>query len=300
LPAAGSTLKQAGAYVPELTTHIIIAIAIIAFICEYMDSTLGMGYGTTMTPVLMLFGFSPLSIVPVILLSELITGTLSGLMHHKEGNVDFHFKVLNFQRIKDSLRLPGPKNPDYHTYGIQISTHLKVVILLLSATIIGSSSAVFTAKVLPKQWTSLYISIMVIAMGVLILVCFNRQFKYSWKKIAGLGLLASFNKGLTGGGYGPLVVSGQILSGVQGKNAIGITSLAEGITCALGVSIYFLTARSSIDFRLAPIIIAGAVCSIPFSVKSVKIMNPKLLKLLIAVLTIILGIITLIKTLNAF
>jgi uncharacterized protein len=284
----------------ELTIQMSIAILFIAFICEYMDSTLGMGYGTTMTPVLMLFGFSPLSIVPVVLLSELITGTLSGMMHHKEGNVDFHFKVLNFQRIKNSLKLPEPTNPDYHTYGIQISQHLKVVILLLSATIIGSSSAVFTAKILPKQWSSLYISIMVISMGVLILVCFNRQFRYSWKKIAGLGLLASFNKGLTGGGYGPLVVSGQILSGVQGKNAIGITSLAEGITCVLGFSIYFFTAKSSIEWRLAPIIIAGAVLSVPFSVKSVKIINPKLLKVMIAILTIILGIVTLIKTLKSF
>jgi uncharacterized membrane protein YfcA len=278
----------------------VLSIALIAFLCEYMDSTLGMGYGTTMTPVLMLFGFSPLAIVPSVLLSELITGVLSGAMHHREGNVNFHFKVLNFQRIKDSLKLPEPVNPDHHTYGIQISAHLKVVILLLSATILGSTSAVFTARVLPKQWTSLYISAMVIAMGILILTCFNRQFKYSWKKILGLGLLASFNKGLTGGGYGPLVVSGQMLSGVEGKNAIGITSMAEGITCALGVTIYWLTAKNMIDWRLAPIIIVGAVCSVPFSVKSVKIMNPRLLKVLIAVLTIILGVVTLLKTLKNF
>jgi hypothetical protein len=284
----------------ELTIQIIMAIMFIAFLCEYMDSTLGMGYGTTMTPVLMLFGFSPLHIVPAVLLSELITGILAGSLHHREGNVDFHFKVLNFQRIKDSLKLPEPVNPDYHTYGIQVSTHLKAVILLLSATIIGASSAVFTAKVLPQKWTSLYISLMVIAMGALILICFNKQFRYSWKKIIGLGLLASFNKGLTGGGYGPLVVSGQILSGVEGKNAIGITSMAEGITCALGVAIYFFIAKNNIDWRLAPIIIAGAVCSVPFSVKSVKIMNPQILKALIAVLTIVLGVFTLLKTLKSF
>lgn len=284
----------------ELTIQMILVIALIAFFCEYMDSTLGMGYGTTMTPVLMLMGFTPLQIVPCVLLSELVTGTLSGTMHHREGNVNFHFKILNFQRIKDSLRLPEPASPDVHTYGIQVSKHLKVVLLLLAATILGSSSAVYTARILPKQWTSLYISLMVIAMGVLILACFNRQFRYSWKKIVGLGLLASFNKGLTGGGYGPLVVSGQMLSGVEGKNAIGITSMAEGITCALGVTIYFLTAKEGIDWKLAPIIVTGAICSIPFSVKSVKVMHPKLLKILIAVLTIILGIVTLLKTLKAF
>lgn len=284
----------------ELTMQMVFAIILIALFCEYMDSTLGMGYGTTMTPVLMLFGFTPLQIVPAVLLSELITGVLSGSMHHREGNVNFHFKVLNFQRIKESLKLPELSNPDHHTYGIQISSHLKVVLLLLSATILGSTSAVFTAKVLPKQWTSLYISVMVIAMGVLILVCFNKQFAYSWKKIIGLGLLASFNKGLTGGGYGPLVVSGQMLSGVEGKNAIGITSMAEGITCALGVAIYLFAGKSSMDWRLAAVIIAGAICSVPLSVKSVKIMDPKLLKGLIAFLTIVLGVVTLLKTLKSF
>lgn len=285
---------------PELTVQLIIAITMIAFFCEYVDSTLGMGYGTTMTPVLMLIGFTPIEIVPSVLLSELITGVLSGALHHREGNVNFHFKILNFQRMKDSLKLPEPVNSDYHTYGIQISTHLKVVILLLSATILGSSSAVFTAKILPQRWTSLYISVMVIAMGILILAFYHRTFKYSWKKVVGLGLLASFNKGLTGGGYGPLVVSGQILSGVESKNAIGIASMAEGTTCALGVLIYFLTTGNSGVWRLAPMIIAGAVSSVPFAVKSVKIMNPKLLKVLIAVLTIILGVVTLFKTLKSF
>jgi hypothetical protein len=280
--------------------QMIFAVMVIAFLCEYMDSTLGMGYGTTMTPVLMLFGFTPLQIVPAILLSELITGLLSGTLHHREGNVDFHFKILDFKRIKESLKLPELANPQHHTYGIQISSHLKVVMLLLSATILGSTGAVFMAKILPQRWTSLYISLMVIAMGILILACFNKQFKYSWKKIMGLGLLASFNKGLTGGGYGPLVVSGQMLSGVEGKNAIGITSLAEGITCALGVTIYFFVAKNMIDWRLAPIIILGAVCSVPLSVKSVKVIDPKLLKGLIAALTIVLGILTLLKTLKSF
>ncbi len=284
----------------DMSIQLMLGIMIIAFICEYMDSTLGMGYGTTMTPVLMLFGFSPLQIVPAVLLSELITGVLAGSLHHREGNVNFHFKVLNFQRMKEDLRLPGPANPDHHTYGIQISSHLKVVLLLLSATILGSTSAVFTAKILPAQWTSLYISIMVIAMGVLIIACFNKQFAYSWKKIIGLGLLASFNKGLTGGGYGPLVVSGQMLSGVQGKNAIGITSMAEGITCALGVAIYLFAGKSSMDWKLAAVIIAGAVCSVPLAVKSVKIMDPRLLKGLIALLTIVLGVLTLIKTMKSF
>ena len=91
-----------------------------------------------------------------------------------------------------------------------------------------------------------------------------------------------------------------MLSGVDGKSAVGIASLAEGLTCALGVLIYILASKTGIDWRVAPFIILGAVCSVPFSAKSVKGLNPKLLKGLIAALSILLGIVTLLKTIKTF
>ncbi|GAI88319.1 unnamed protein product, partial [marine sediment metagenome] len=50
-----------------------ITLSIIALLCEYVDSTLGMGYGTALTPVLLLFGFTPMQIIPAVLLSELLS-----------------------------------------------------------------------------------------------------------------------------------------------------------------------------------------------------------------------------------
>jgi len=117
------------------------------------------------------------------------------------------------------------------------------------------------------------------------------------EKVTLLGLIASFNKGMSGGGYGPLVTGGQILSGMEGKNAIGITSLAEGLTCLVGVIMYALICKNPIDWKLAPYIIIGAVLSVPLSAKSVKFISNKNLKLAIALLTIILGLVTIIKTL---
>jgi hypothetical protein len=133
-------------------------------------------------------------------------------------------------------------------------------------------------------------------MGIIILVCFNKEFNFSWLKIIGLGSLASFNKGISGGGYGPVVTGGQILSGVEGKSAVGITSLAEGLTCAVGITAYVLIARKPLDLTLAPYITVGAILSVPFSAKSVKLVSEKNLKIAIAVLTIILGLWTIIKT----
>jgi len=175
---------------------------------------------------------------------------------------------------------------------------LKVALLLASCSVVGTISAVFIAINIPKFWVKLYIGLLVLTMGIII-ICFNKKFNFSWKKIIGLGLIASFNKGVSGGGYGPIVTSGQILSGVDGKSAVGITSLAEGLTCAVGIATYLLISKNPLDLKLAPFIVVGAILSVPFSAKSVKKMTEKRLKLAIAILTIGLGIFTIIKTIGS-
>jgi len=275
----------------ELALWFIIMIVIGAFICEYVDSTLGMGYGTTLTPGLLLAGFSPMQIVPAVLLSELISGVLAGILHHFEGNVNFKPKTMDVSKIKGMINTYGIFHGLRHT----LSFDSKVVLLLASCSIIGTIAAVFTAINIPTFWLKLYIGVLVLSMGLVILIFYNKNFKFSPKKIVGLGLLASFNKGMSGGGYGPIVTSGQILSGVQGKSAVGITSLAEGLTCLVGVITYALVSTNPVEWGLAPYIVIGAVLSVPFSAKSVKIISTKKLKLAIAILTIALGILTIVK-----
>jgi len=278
----------------ELSLGLIVGLVILAFFCEYFDSTLGMGYGTTLTPLLLIMGYSPLQIVPVVLISELFSGLLAGFLHHREGNVDLKPKTLNFLAINQRLGELG----HIEAFKQDIPKHLKVALLLTLCSVVGTVLAVFLAVHLPKFWIKLYIGILVLAMGIVILVCLNKNFDFSWKKIIGLGLLASFNKGISGGGYGPVVTSGQILSGIEGKSAVGITSLAEGLTCAVGITCYLLLSQNTLDLQLTPFIMAGAILSVPFSAKSVKIINEKKLKLSIAVLTIVLGTFTIINTLH--
>lgn len=246
--------------------QIFLAIMILAFFCESIDSTLGMGYGTALTPVLMLFGFGPIAIVPCILLSELITGITAGLVHHKVGNV-------NFKRG---------------------SIHLKIALVLAACSIVGATVAVFIAINIPKLWLDTYIGFIVLGMGIIIIITLNRNFKFSWKKIIGLGSIAAFNKGMSGGGYGPVVTGGQILSGVKGNNAVGITSLAEGLTCIVGV-IVFVFSPIIVDWSLAPPLVIGAILSVPFSAFAIKKMPTKTLKIAIGLITLILGVITLTK-----
>jgi uncharacterized membrane protein YfcA len=238
----------------------------LAFILEYFDSSFGMGYGTILTPLLILVGMSPLQIVPAILVSELFTGSAAAIAHQKLENVTFDLK----------------------------SKATRIAALFSVCSIIGVIIAVAVAIKLPKEWLIGYIGFMVLAMGVIVLFIRNRSPKFSWLKIALLGSVASFNKGISGGGYGPLLTGGQIASGVDPKNAVAITSLAESVTCLAGILTYFFLSKQA-DWTIAPVITIGALLAIPFTAYTIKLMDPKKLKTLVGVFITLLGILTISK-----
>lgn len=243
---------------------IVLSIVVIDWICEYMDSSLGGGYGTLMTPILLLFGFSLPQIVPAILVSELVSGTWGGYFHHRFNNVSFNLR----------------------------SPHLKVVICLITTSIVGSIVGVYGMKFIPKYYVKLYIGILVVLIGLSILIFRNKQFKFSWLKIGSLGTIAAFNKGLMGGGYGPLIAGGQLVSGIESKNAVGITTLSEGLVCILGFILYLIN-FPNLDLRLAPILIISSFIVAPIAAYGVKHIPSMRLKMLMGILTILLGSYTL-------
>jgi uncharacterized membrane protein YfcA len=279
-----------------------ISIFLAAFIAEYFDSSLGMGYGTTLTPVLLFMGYTPMQIVPAILLSEMITGILAGFAHHFFGNADFKIKTspgnsISTGKFREALR------PASMVAGLRriLSRHLKITLLIASCSIIGTTAAVIIAINLPPIVMKVYIGILILVMGIFVLLTRKKTYQFSWKKLAAMGTLAAFNKGMSGGGYGPIVTGmsgggygpivtgGQLLSGVESKSAIAITSLAEGLTCLVGVVIYILL-TTSIDWILAPFLVAGAVLSVPISAYTVKLIKTKRLQLIIGIMMLALGI----------
>lgn len=266
------------------------AIAVIAFLAEYTDSTIGMGYGTLLTPLLLLLGFEPLEVVPAVLFSELITGLLAGFTHHSMGNVDFRPKSTNIRHIAAKLKEYGY----VECFKRGIPLHLKAVLLLASCSILGTLAAVWLAVNISKFYLKLYIGILILVIGIVILATVNSRFGFSWKKMTFLGLIASFNKGISGGGYGPVVTGGQLLAGVDEKNAIGITSLAEGLTCFVGVLAYVLAGNrlfTSLSFYL----VIGAVLSVPLAAYTVRKMETRRLRIVIGIATTVLGLSTLAK-----
>ncbi len=251
-----------------LPTFTVLAIFLAALACEFMDSSLGMGYGTTLTPVLLLAGFEPLQIVPAVLLSELMTGLTAGLLHQRDGNVDF----LHDARAR------------------------KTTMLLGSLSGIGALLAVWVAVSISKFWLGLFITAIILSMGVIILLTRNRQIPYRAGGIVTVGAVAAFNKGLSGGGYGPLVTAGQVVSGLPAKHAVAVTSVAESLTCLIGL-LGYLAMGKSIAWELAMPLTLGALLSVPMATLTISRTSEASLRGVVGVVTLVLGVVALLKLL---
>jgi len=242
--------------------------ACLSFGAEWIDSSLGMGYGTTLTPLLMLLGFSPLQVVPAVLLQELVSGTIASLSHHGLGNVDLR-----------------PGRPA-----------LKLALVLGGCALVGSFVAARVAFSLPPTTVKLVTGIIVMAMGVLALAATRMKLRFSWWRVGGLGMVAAANKGFMGGGYGPLVTTGQLVVGGGVRQAVAVTSLSEALTCVGGLASY-LVLGTEIYWPLAIGMLAGGTVAAVLSAATVRAVDPAKLRGLVAGCCLLLGVLTLARAL---
>jgi len=234
-------------------------IIFVAFSAEYMDSAMGMGYGTTISPILLILGFEPKQVVPSILISEILTGGAAVFFHHYDGN----FNLLQDKEVRKSA------------------------FILLSLSAIGSMIAAAVSIKIPEIWMILSVGIILTSVGFFVLFSGHKERQPSTIKMLLLGLVASFNKALSGGGYGPLVSGGQVAFGVNAKKAVGITSFAETFTCIVAIIVYnhFL----DLDLTLALPLSIGALLSVPFATITVKYIPEKFFRQIIGIMTILFG-----------
>jgi uncharacterized protein len=265
-------------------------ILVIAFCAELVDSSLGMGYGTALTPILLLMGYPVEHVVPAVLMSELVTGILAGFTHHRLGNADLAPKTLSIRKIVRSIRERGVAE----SVRLGLPQALRVALVLGACSIVGSALAAVMATVLPKTVVKLYIAILIVAMGLLVLLSRRREKAFSWRRIIGLGALASFNKGVSGGGYGPIVTAGQLTSGVDSKSAVAVTSVSEALSCLAGVVVYAAAGQFG-ALPLAAYMVVGGVLSVPLAARAVRAFKSRNFATVIGVATLGLGVFSLVN-----
>ncbi|MHA1793775.1 MAG: TSUP family transporter [Promethearchaeota archaeon] len=285
----------------------LIVILIIAALLNFLDGSLGMGYGTTLTIILFVLGYEPEQVVLPILVSGLIAGSLASLFHLLLKNVSLssekHFKIFSI----DMADVPAGIGNDIRISieSRKLSLDTKIILVFTVFGVISAVIGAFFSTALYKFPLSafiikLYIGILVLVLGLILLLMKDKTMKFSFKKIVTLGLIAGFNKSVSGGGFGPIAVSGQMIAGREGKNAIASTSLSEAIISITGIVIYFLTdfilGGAIIDYTLIPFLTVGACITAPFASFATKKIDKDRFKKYIAIGLIILSVIIILKT----
>ncbi len=239
---------------------------LITFLTALIDIVFGMGYGLTMTPILVLSGYDMHQIVPALLLSSIAGNILSSLFHHRFGNVDFSFN----------------------------SRCLKIAVVVGGLGILGSILGASVAVGISNFYLILYVGLLIIGLGFFLLL--NRKFKtsFSWKKIISLGLFGSFNKGVSGSGFGPIVTTGALMLGIDERSAVSVQTLSEFFVSLAGF-LTFLLSGTLFDWNLTLTLSVGVGLASPLAAFLVKKMETKKLRLAIAFVTIVLGIATILR-----
>jgi hypothetical protein len=272
-----------------MTIETFLLILLLAFIIEMVNASLGMGWGTIFTPILILIGFPTIVAVPAVLLSQGLGSIAASVFHTKFENASFESG----------------------------SIELKTAAILGGFGVVASLLAALLAVNINKTALNTYIGALVLFMGAVILM--NRQFKFSWKRIIGIGLLSAFNKGISGGGFGPIVTGGQIMAGQEQKKAIAITLFSEIPICLVGFFTY-LVARAAKEvtgsvfdqpassfvasmfsekifaWELSLALVTGALIAAPFGALATKILRREIVRKAVGVLIVILGAWTLVRT----
>ena len=254
--------------------ELIVIVIILAFLFETMDSCAGMGFGTGLTPLLFLMGYEPLQVVPILLMSEAITGLTSAIFHQEFENVNFKIKKPVSRETKVMLNIAI-----FGCFAILISVFLTY----------------FAIKV-DKLLIKTYVAILVIFMGIIAMIKLKSKTQtYKPKLLTFFSALAGFNKGIGAGGYGPVVMLGQIFSGIYEKTATAIVSLSEGIVSIVGVGAFVLipvitNMPIEIDFFLLPSIFTGGFLAALVSPYMVRVFPNKIWKIIIPIYALAIGI----------
>jgi len=242
----------------------IIILIIISFCTATIDLIFGMGFGLTMTPILLLLHFEPHQIVPSLLLASLAGNILSPFFHHRLKNADFNIR----------------------------SPHLKIALIVGLLGALGSFMGAITAINVSDIVLTIYIGILIVAIGLLLLLNKTRTTSFTWHKLIGLGVFGSFNKGISGSGFGPIITTGLIMMKTNEKAAVSIQSFSE-LFVSLAGSLTFVSLGTKMEWSLTLPLVVGVVLSTPFAALIVQKANNKKLRWAIGYVTIILGMITL-------
>ena len=221
--------------------------AIIGFLAQMVDGTVGMGFGAFSASLLIAAGLYPATASAIIHVAKIFTGAFSGGAHLWFGNVKREWLL--------PLALPGMLG--------------------------GAAGAYLLASVVPGGAVKPYIALFLLGLGMLMVYRFRpghalvleangsglpHHHRVPRARLSGLGFLGGFVDAVGGGGWGPICTPGLILTGnAEPRKAVGTVNLAEVfVTLSISVTFIFTLGLQAIANPLTgAFILGGLVAAVP-------------------------------------
>jgi uncharacterized membrane protein YfcA len=257
----------------------LIVFLIIGFFAQFIDGTVGMGYGAFSASILIGIGIMPALASASIHTAEIFTSLISGVSHWGFGNVKKEWLLL--------LVIPGAVG--------------------------GGLGAYFLASI-PGDIVKPFIAGFLLIMGVLILFRFARPKrettsnsrlstalsnpKISKQRIGVLGFVAAFFDAVGGGGWGPIATPGLILTeNTEPRKVIGTVNMAEFfITVVIAATFFITLGTEEYDWGMIGVLLVGGAIAAPLAAYLCKKLPARILGIIVGAALIIYNLRTLLLT----
>jgi len=238
---------------------------IIGFFAQFIDGTVGMGYGAFSASLLIGMGIMPALASASIHTAEIFTTLFSGISHLRFGNVK-----------KDWL-----------------------LRLIIPGAVGGGLGAWFLAS-LPGSTMKPFVAGFLLIMGMLMLYRFIppkraaptsrlskalSDPKNSSKKIPALGFIAAFFDAVGGGGWGPIATPGLILTeDEEPRKVVGTVNMAEFfITIVIATTFFFTLGTEEYNWGTIGMLLIGGVIAAPLAAYLCKKLPTRALGILVGI-----------------
>jgi len=236
---------------------------IIGFFAQFIDGTVGMGYGAFSASLLIGMGIVPALASASIHTAEIFSTLFSGVSHLRFGNVKKEWLLL--------LIIPGA---------------------------IGGAAGAYFLTSIPGNTTRPFIAGFLLILGIVMLYRFiplRRKSspsrlstalsdpKISSKKISALGFVAAFFDAVGGGGWGPIATPGLILTeNEEPRKVVGTVNLAEFfITIVIAATFFITLGAEEYDWRMIGMLLIGGVIAAPLAAYLCKRLPARALGILV-------------------
>jgi len=222
----------------------LLVLAVVGFVAQLVDGSLGMGYGVTSSTMLVLAGLTPAAASASVHVSELGTNLASGVSHWRLKNVDWRVVA----------RIAGPG----------------AIGAFIGATVLSHLSTEAAAPIM---------AFILAGLGAYIIFRFVAGIRPTFKKphtikfLAPLGAFAGFIDATGGGGWGPVATPALLADGrMEPRKVIGSIDTAEfAVSAAASLGFILGLGAAGINWGFALALLIGGLVAAPLAAYLVRL-----------------------------